>query len=165
MDNEQLETNKPQQKTVAKAIIWKFIERIGVNGVSFIISLILARLLMPEDYGILALLNVFIQVSSTLIDSGFCSALIQKKDTNQLELCSVFFFSLFFSIICYCFLFIVAPLIAEFYHQEIFQAIYKILSLYLLFFLFYPHILSYFSLFKKLVITNQALKSTIMLLP
>ncbi len=128
MDNEQLETNKPQQKTVAKAIIWKFIERIGVNGVSFVISLILARLLMPEDYGILALLNVFIQVSATLIDSGFCSALIQKKDTNQLELCSVFFFSLFFSIICYCFLFIVAPLIAEFYHQDILISVLRVVA-------------------------------------
>ena len=92
MSAEVLQTKKPQKNDVAKAVFWKFVERVGVNGIVFVISLVLARLLEPSDYGILALLNIFIQVSTTLIDGGFVSALIQKngadsKDFSTIEPC------------------------------------------------------------------------------
>lgn len=121
--------NKPQKNDVARAIVWKFMERVGVNGITFVISLILARLLMPEDYGTLALLNIFIQVSSTLIDGGFSSSLIQKKECSQSDYCSVFWFSFTFSFVCYLILFFLAPFISRFYNQKILVPVLRVMAL------------------------------------
>lgn len=127
--NSSMENIKPQKKDVAKAVVWKIIEKIGVNGITFIISLVLARLLMPEDYGVLALLNIFIQVSTSIIDGGFSSSLIQKNNCNQNDLCSVFWFSFIFSIICYLFLFIIAPFISRFYNQQILIPVLRVIAI------------------------------------
>lgn len=121
--------DKPQKNDVARAVVWKFMERVGVNGITFVISLILARLLMPEDYGTLALLNIFIQVSSTLIDGGFSSSLIQKKECSQSDYCSVFWFSFTFAVVCYCVLFLLAPLISQFYNQKILIPVLRVMAL------------------------------------
>lgn len=124
-----MKNSKPQKKEVAKAVIWKFVERVGVNGITFAISLVLARILMPEDYGVLALLTIFIHVATALIDGGFISSLIQKKDTTQLDYCSVFWFSFLFSCSCYFVLFFLAPFIATFYNKQILVPVLRVVSL------------------------------------
>lgn len=95
--------------------MWKFGERISAQAVNFIVSIILARLLLPEDYGIIALVTVFITICDKLVVSGFATSLIQKKEADNLDFSTVFFFSLGMSVVLYGALFLSAPLIADFY--------------------------------------------------
>ena len=101
-------------KTITGAI-WKLAERISAQLVNFIVSIILARLLLPEDYGIIALVSVFITICDKLVVSGFATSLIQKKDADNIDFSTVFFFSLSMSAVLYAALFFGAPLIADFY--------------------------------------------------
>jgi len=103
-----------RKKTIAGAL-WKFGERVSGQIVSFIVSIILARLLLPEDYGIIALVSVFITICDKLVVSGFATSLIQKKDADNLDFSTVFFFSVAMSLALYALLFFGAPLLADFY--------------------------------------------------
>lgn len=96
-------------------LIWQFFERISAQFVSFILSIILARLLMPEDYGIIALVVVFVSICNRLVVGGFSTSLVQKKDADNMDFSTVFFFSLITSLFLYAILFLCAPLIADFY--------------------------------------------------
>ncbi|MCI7188470.1 MAG: lipopolysaccharide biosynthesis protein [Fusobacterium mortiferum] len=97
------------------ALFWKFLERIGTQGIQFILQLFLARLLTPRDYGTVALIMVFIAISTVFVQSGFNTALIQKKYIDEEDISSVFYISLFIAIIMYIILWIFAPTIANFY--------------------------------------------------
>ena len=99
------------------ALIWQTLERSGVQLVQFGIQLFLARLLMPSDFGIVAILNVFVSISNTLVNNGLSTALIQKEDPTREEFSSVFWLSLIISIIAYLIIFIASPLIASFYNN------------------------------------------------
>ena len=103
-----------KQKTI-KGTAWKFLERVSGQVINFIVSIILARRLIPEDYGIIALVSVFIVICDKIVISGFATSLIQKKDADNLDFSTVFFFSLAMAIIMYILLFICAPFIADFY--------------------------------------------------
>ena len=103
-----------KQKTI-KGTMWKFSERISAQLVNFIVSIILARLLLPDDYGVIALVSVFITICDKLVVSGFATSLIQKKDADNIDFSTVFFFSLITSLILYVALFFSAPFIADFY--------------------------------------------------
>lgn len=70
---------------VSSAFLWKFLERIGAQGISFILTIILARLLTPTDYGVVALVTVFISLATTFVQCGFNSALIQKKEISDTD--------------------------------------------------------------------------------
>lgn len=105
-----------RQKVLA-GFIWKFMERIGAQGVSFIVSLILARLLTPEDYGQVALITVFITILNTFATSGIGTALIQKKNADDTDYSTVFYFNILFSLGLYGLLFICAPVIGDFYND------------------------------------------------
>ena len=98
-------------------LLWRFFERIGVQGVNFIVSIILARLLEPSAYGTIALVNVFTSILGVFAISGFGTALVQKKDADDLDFSSVFYFNLFMSIGLYVLLFFSAPLISSFYRD------------------------------------------------
>ena len=100
-----------------KGTFWKLSERILTQIVSFVISIILARLLMPSDYGIIVLVSVFITICDKIVICGFATSLIQKKDADQLDFSTVFFFSLAMAVILYVLLFISAPFIASFYSE------------------------------------------------
>jgi O-antigen/teichoic acid export membrane protein len=108
-DNQSLRT-----KTISGAF-WKFGERVSSQVVNFIVSIILGRLLLPEDYGIIALVSVFITICDKLVVSGFATSLIQKKDADNLDFSTVFFFSVVMSLVLYAILFFGAPLLADFY--------------------------------------------------
>lgn len=97
---------------------WKFAERISVQAVSFFISIVLARILTPSDYGLVAMVTIFVTIAYVIVDGGFSGALIQKKDADEVDFSTVFYFSLFFSLILYSVIFIVAPFITRFYGDE-----------------------------------------------
>lgn len=107
--------NQSLQKKTIFGALWKFAERASAQIVNFIVSIILARLLLPEDYGIIALVSVFITICDKLVVSGFAASLIQKKDADNLDFSTVFFFSLSTSLVLYALLFFGAPLLAKFY--------------------------------------------------
>ena len=89
--------------------IWATIDRFGIMALQFIVNLILARLLTPADYGCIGMLAIFIIVSQVLIDGGFGSALIQKREPTQEDYSTIFFWNLFFAIALYVILFFASP--------------------------------------------------------
>ena len=91
----ELENGKITKNKVISSLIWKFLERGGVQGVQFVLSIVLARLVTPEDYGVIALLLVFTQIATVFVQSGFNTALIQKKDSDDVDFSSIFYLSLF----------------------------------------------------------------------
>lgn len=110
---------KGMKEKVLSGVIWRFGERICAQGVSFIVSIILARLLSPNDYGIIAILMIFIDIANVFVVSGFGIALVQKKDVDNLDYSSVFYFNILFSTAVYLLLFLAAPAIADFYQKPI----------------------------------------------
>jgi O-antigen/teichoic acid export membrane protein len=114
---------------IYKGFAWKWLERTGVQGVKFIIQIILARLLSPEEYGVVALLAVFISIADILVQSGFSSALIQKIDTDEHDFATVLWAGLGISAIIYAVLFLAAPLIAKFYSEDILEPVLRVLAL------------------------------------
>lgn len=94
---------------------WKFAERISSQGMSFVVSIILARLLMPSEFGIVAMMNIFIALANVFVTSGFNSSLIQKKDADALDFSTIFYCTLFVSVIMYGIIFFLAPFISDFY--------------------------------------------------
>ena len=117
-----------KSKTI-HALSWSFLESIGLQGVQFIIGVILARLLLPEQFGLIAMLTIFVAVAESLINGGFARALIQKKEATQADVCSVFYVNIAVGLIATGLLFVVAPLIADFYNQPILSPLAKTLSL------------------------------------
>lgn len=103
-----------KQKAVS-GLIWASIQKFGTLGVSFISNIILARILSPDDYGMIGMLAVFIAISNTFIDGGFGSALIQKKSPSETDYSTVFYFNILLSLILYIILFCCAPIIEQFY--------------------------------------------------
>lgn len=102
-------------------LAWKFGERLSSQLVSFAVSIIIARILDPSDYGLVAMTMVFISLSNVLVDGGFSSALIQKKTADKLDFSTVFWFSVAFATCIYAILFVSAPYIASFYGEEYYQ--------------------------------------------
>ena len=95
--------------------MWTLMEKLSTQAVSFVVGMILARLLTPSDYGTVALTTIFFAVANVLVDGGFGEALIQKKDADDLDFNSVFYLNLFMSVLAYVALFFAAPWIADFY--------------------------------------------------
>ena len=121
------------KKQVVKGTIWALLERFSNQIIVFVVSMVLARLLTPADYGTVALLSLFIVVATVLVDSGLGLALIQKKEATELDFNSIFYISLFLSAILYLILFFSAPYIADFYNVELLVPILRIEALTLFF--------------------------------
>ena len=98
-------------------ILWSALERVSVQGVQFIISIIMARLLTPDDYGLIGMLGIFLAISQSLIDSGFSQALIRKQDITETDFSTVFYFNIVVSFSIYLLLYSFAPSVAEFYNK------------------------------------------------
>lgn len=126
-------SNEINKAKVLYGLYWKFMERGGVQGVQFIIQIILARLLVPEDYGIIALVVIFINISNVFVQSGLNTALIQKKNADETDFSSVFYLSLFVAVLLYIVLFIFAPAIARFYDNQLLIPVIRVLSFTLFF--------------------------------
>jgi len=120
--------NDLKQKT-AKGFLWSAIERFSVQGLQFLMGLVLARLLLPSDYGLVGMLIIFLAISQTLIDSGFSSALIQKKNRNETDYSTAFFFNIGVGLFFYLILFFCAPLIANFYDTPELSSLTKVIGI------------------------------------
>lgn len=120
---------KSDRNSVLFNFIWRFAERCGAQLVTFIVSIVLARILSPEDYGKVALITVFTTIMQVFVDSGLGLALIQKKDADELDFSSVFYFNFVVCLVLYTVMFIVAPYIAEFYKDVSLTPIVRVISL------------------------------------
>ncbi len=122
-----MEESNLKKKTV-NGVIWSFVERFSVQGVVFVLDLIIARIIGPDNYGLIALLAIFMTVSQVFIDGGFSSALIQRKSRTEADYSTVFYINLGISIFIYVLLFLAAPLIASFFGQPILSSITRVYS-------------------------------------
>ena len=120
------------RKKTKYGILWNAVEKFGVQGVSFILNIILARLLMPSDYGLLGLLTVFLAFSNVFIDSGFSRALIQFQNRSEADFSTVFIFNTLISVLLYLVLFFCAPLVASFFKIQLLVRLQRVLFLVLI---------------------------------
>ena len=111
-----------------KGVSWSFIDNIASSGISFLVGLILARLLTPEEYGVMAMITIFIAVSNSIIDSGFSSALIRKTDVQRIDYNTVFFFNLVISFLLYLLLYFISPSISTFFKEPILVDVTRVIS-------------------------------------
>lgn len=122
-----MDNNELRNKTLS-GLLWKFAERFGAQGISFVVSIVLARLIMPEEYGVIAIVTVIISLCDVFVNSGLGTALIQKKDADDLDFSTVFFFSFGLSILIYLGLFVGAPFVAAFFEKEILTSVIRVMG-------------------------------------
>ena len=117
-----------KSKTV-HGLLWSSIERFSTQGISFAFSIILARILTPEDYGVVAIVTVFTTIASLFIDTGFGSALIRKPEISEEDKSTALIFNVLISVVCYLILFILAPFIADFYHNPLLSPLLRVTAI------------------------------------
>lgn len=120
--------NSIRNKTLS-GLIWRYIERFSVEIVHFVVSIILARILHPSDYGLIGLITVFIAIANIFITNGLPQALVQRKEISNLDFSTVFYYNIVFSVVIYGILFFSAPFIAQFYNESRLTSIIRVLSL------------------------------------
>ena len=114
-------------------LIWRLLERAGVQGLQFVIGIILARVLFPDDYGVIALINAFVLIAVILVQNGFHTALIQKKEADDTDISSVFYINLMLAATLYTLLYFTSPFIAKYLDQPLFVPVIRVLSVILFF--------------------------------
>lgn len=117
------------KKQAISGLFWTFTQQFSVQIINVLISIVLARILLPAEFGLIGMLTIFIAIGNSLMDSGMTSSLIRKKDADQVDYSTVFFVNLIFSVVIYCSLFFFAPLIALFFKQPTLDAIVKVYTL------------------------------------
>src|SRR5690554_1855683 len=121
--------NQHTKSNILSSLFWKLMERGGTQGIQFIVQIILARLLAPEQFGTIAIVMVFIQLAQVFVQSGFNTALIQKKDADEEDFSSIFYLSIAIAGFLYILMYISAPYIANFYNDDILIPVLRVLSL------------------------------------
>ena len=117
------------KEITAKGLFWSSVQNFSVKGIEFVLMLFMARLLGPKEYGTIGLLSVFMALSNLFINSGFGSGLIRKNDRTQEDLCTVFYFNIGMSVLCYFVLFIIAPYVANFYDIPVLSPILRVIGI------------------------------------
>ena len=117
-----------KNKTISSAI-WSFVQQFGVQSISFVVQIILARLLLPEDFGLIAMIQIFISIGKTLMDAGMTSSLIRDSNVGDKDYSTVFFINLFTSIFIYLVLFLLAPSISNFFEQPLLTLIIRVYTI------------------------------------
>jgi teichuronic acid exporter len=112
-----------------KDYLWKYFERLGTQLIQFFLQLILARILLPEDYGLVAIVSIFILFAEVIVQSGLGAAIIQKKEVDNVDLSTVFWFSLTVSILLYIIIYVTSDWIAVFFNESLLSIILKVLSI------------------------------------
>ena len=110
-------------------VIWRVAEQGGKQLIYFVISVVLARLIMPDQFGMVAMLTVFTAIAGVFIDSGFSTALIRKTERTQADCSTVYWFNIIISVVCYLILFACSPLVAKFYEMPQLSAILRVSAL------------------------------------
>lgn len=120
---------KANDTKVFSNLIWRFGQVFGAQAVSFIVSIVLARILDPDVYGTVALVTVFVAILQVFVDSGLGTALVQKKEADEIDFSTVFFFNMFMCLALYLLIFLAAPLIARFYAEPVLVPVVRVVSL------------------------------------
>ncbi len=116
------------KKQTFNGAIWRVAESGGTQLIQFVISVVLARLILPEQFAAIAMLSIFLAVSQTFIDSGFAVALMRKTDRTQVDCSTVFYFNIAIAVLAYIILFLIAPYVAEFYNLPELKIILRVTS-------------------------------------
>ena len=119
-------------ENVSSNLLWRFLERFGAQGVTLIVSIVLARVLDTEVYGTVALVTVITTILQVFVDCGLGTALIQKKNADSIDFSTVFYFNFIVCVILYLALFLVAPKIAWFYNRPTLTPVIRVLGLLLI---------------------------------
>ena len=117
-----------KKQTVA-GVVWSSLERFSVQGVQFLVMIVMARVLSPDDYGLIGMLAVFIAVAQSLVDSGFSQALIRKQGRTRTDESTVFFFNIAVGILLYGILYLISPFVAAFYESPELEPLMKVVCL------------------------------------
>ena len=117
-----------KDKTI-KGVGWSALDNISSYAVTFVVGLILARLLTPDDYGLIGIITIFTAICECFIRAGFGTALIRKKDATEDDYCTVFVCNLIMSVALYWVLFLLAPYIASYFRREELVALVRVASL------------------------------------
>lgn len=117
------------KSSAVNGAIWTGVEKFSRQAVQFVIGIILARVLSPDDFGVIGMLAIFIAIAQTFTDSGLSSALIQKKDRTEVDCSTIFFFSIGVGVLFYLLLYATAPLIADFYNMPILTDVTRVVAL------------------------------------
>lgn len=112
-----------------RGVIWSGVERFSVQGVQFLVMLVIARILDPKDFGLVGMLAIFLAVAQSFIDSGFSQALIRKQDRTETDNSTVFYFNIAVSVVLYLLLFFIAPYVAVFYKEPLLVNLMRVLCL------------------------------------
>lgn len=120
------------RKSGKSGMLWSFLIQGGTQAINFIVTVLLARLLMPEEFGLIGMIAIFLAISRALLDGGFVSSLIRTKEADNVDYSTVFFVNLISSVLLYALLFFAAPFIAAFYGEDILINLIRVLSLVLL---------------------------------
>ncbi len=113
----------------ASGLAWTSFEKVGQEVIQFVIGIIIARILAPEDFGVVGMTAIFLALANTIVDSGFGSALIQKKDRTEADYSTCFYFNILVGLAIYGILWIVAPWIADFYRTPILTDVVRVLGI------------------------------------
>ena len=114
---------------VVSGAVWATVDKFGSMLIQFAVNLVLARLLIPKDFGIIGMLTIFIAVSQTMVDAGFGSALIQKKNPTQIDFSTIFYWNVGLSIFLYIILYISAPFVARYFDMPLLKDVLRLISL------------------------------------
>ena len=115
--------------SVARGTMWSAIDKFGIVILQFVINLVLARMLTPDDFGVIGMILIFVAVSQTLVDGGFASALIQKIDPTPTDYSTIFFWNIIFSTALYAIIFIAAPIVAQFFGIDRLESLLRVLGI------------------------------------
>ena len=121
------------KKQAFKGIFWTFTEQLGVKGVGFVVQILIARLLLPEDFGLIAMVAVFIGLGDLLVDSGLGQSLIRTKKPQQVDFSTVFYLNIISALVIYLLLYIIAPYVAIFYDKVELINILRVIALAIIF--------------------------------
>lgn len=117
------------RKKTINGLLWAFAERVGAQVISFVVSIVLARLLLPEEYGVISIVFVIISLCDVFVDSGFGKALVQNQDTDEQDYSSAFWCGIGISLVLYVGLFFAAPAIGRFYRMELLCPVIRVMGL------------------------------------
>ena len=117
------------KQKAAKGVLWSTVERFSVQGVQFLIMIVMARLLTPHDYGLIGMLAIFIAVAQSLVDSGFSQALIRKRERTSVDESTVFYFNIAVGLLLYGALYAMSPLVARFYESPELEPLMRVVCL------------------------------------
>lgn len=125
-----------EREKIINSFLWKLLERFTSQTVSLLVTILLARMLMPDEYGIVAIVLVFVNIANVIVDGGLNTALVQKKQADNVDFSTIFFFCMVLAGLFYLLLFLAAPWMAAFYGKSILSPVVRVLSLNLFFFAF-----------------------------